>query len=91
MYAPLQQRRGAPLKFEDPNVLPPLGNDGGSEEKDMGRNIFGDPFSKKSNDVPFEAKPLPKPGPKQTAAAERLMKGYVPLWPFCPKLFDGWC
>ena len=54
--------------------LPPL-NGADPEE----RNIFGDPFKRGEKAKAREAKDMPKPGPKQAAAAERLMKGYSSL------------
>lgn len=77
LQCPLQQRRGS-VEFTDTSTLPPLpGNEAPFDGN--GRNIFGDPFRRALKSQVPEAKPLPKPGPKQAAAAERLARGYSSL------------
>lgn len=68
---------GAPLPLS--SLLPPIGGGGfcfgGGDEKG-GRNVFGDPFKQGRSERAGDAKLLPKPGPKQAAAAERLTRGF---------------
>mmetsp|Transcript_27495 Transcript_27495/g.32510 ORF Transcript_27495/g.32510 Transcript_27495/m.32510 type:complete len:1206 (+) Transcript_27495:135-3752(+) len=63
------------------SLLPPIGGGGfcfggGFDEEKGGRNVFGDPFKQGKIERAGDAKSLPKPGPKQAAAAERLTRGY---------------
>jgi hypothetical protein len=69
---------GAPLPLS--SLLPPIGGGGfcfGDEKG--GRNVFGDPFKQGRSERAGDAKLLPKPGPKQAAAAERLTRGFSVL------------
>jgi len=77
MMCPLQQRRGNALEFLQEPMLPPIGHDGEPEYTGEGRNLFGNPFLKgRKQEKPAEPRVLPKPGPKQAKAADRLMKGF---------------
>lgn len=78
LSCPLRQNRGSALDFAE--SLPPL-NDSMKDTKD-GRIPWGDPFRRhgeaqlgKSFSL-AERKPLPMPGQKQAAAADRLTRGF---------------
>ena len=60
---------------EEAPRLPSI-NGGDMGEPEAGRNIFGDPFKRAKSNGPAEKKEMAVPGPKQAAAAERLMKGF---------------
>ena len=79
LSCPLRQSRGSALDFAE--TLPPL-NDSGRDTKD-GRVPWGDPFRRNSSEAfpgkaasLIERKPLPMPGQRQVAAADRLTRGF---------------
>lgn len=78
MSCPLRQNRGSALEFAE--TLPPL-NDVGTRDAKEGRVPWGDPFRRNggeslSGNPLSERKPLPRPGQKQVAAADRLTRGF---------------
>lgn len=69
---PLRQHRGSALEFNK-GTLPPLAQE--QFEATDGRVPWGNPY-KRVAVAPCEHKPLPMPGQKQIAAADRLARGF---------------
>ncbi|KAF0695471.1 Aste57867_13714 [Aphanomyces stellatus] len=73
LTAPLHQKKGEDL---NKTSLPPLVK-GGSSKRELGRDCFGFTGTDKVRDLEIkDKKPLPMPGPAQSAAAARLMMGH---------------